>query len=88
MPLVQDQSLDLLTSSPARHHCSLDIPLLAHNGNSQQNIEDVLLTTDLSREETNLIVLHRYFQAVRTVRRQACLRGRKHTVTNITAHSM
>ena len=26
MPLVQDRSLDLLTSSPARYHCTTDAP--------------------------------------------------------------
>ena len=27
MPLVQDGSLDLLTSSPARYHCTTDTPI-------------------------------------------------------------
>ena len=31
MPLMQDRSLDLLTSSPARYHCTTDAPTIIVN---------------------------------------------------------
>ena len=45
MPLVQDRSLDLLTSSPACYHCAMDAPYIILPRKIQLHVIEVLIPT-------------------------------------------
>ena len=72
MPLMQDRSIDLLTSSPARYHCSTDAPvkILADDGTGdklmmlheslQYNNSNIILADDGTGDK--LMMLHESLQ--------------------------